>query len=512
MPMKLYNDGDFRRVVPLVVSEDPEPYRSQFRRDYARILHSPVFRRLQRKLQLFPGDESDFFRNRLTHSLEVAQVAKSIGVRLNYIIEKNGAGDIGRLDLDLIELAGFAHDLGHPPFGHTGEYALQQRMQSTGGYEGNAQTLRILSKLEKRQTKGGMGDFREFFDGADQRAGLNLCYRSLAAILKYDKCIPVIGGESICKGYYKSEEDLVKDIKKAILGPKYKRRKDDKFAVIEMQIMDLADDLAYSTYDLEDALKAGFASPLHIIQQLNDNDNIRDSVARKLFKSSAGRDYPLAPAQASEGDRASFEDIQSKMLQYILEMLSEYFGIIDSDFTKEDRKRFASKNLEERKTIIASIAVLTQKYSNEISCNGYVRAQLTSDLVGSRLRKIGIDIDEEVPALSKIVVPEDVRFEIDVLKHLTFELHVKSPRLKLLEYRGKQIVRELFDCFDADEDGDLLPHDWRSRIAAVKGFSEEKELRKRIVCDFVAGMTDSYAVDMYNRLKTTNPSALFRPF
>jgi dGTPase len=173
MPLRFYNSGDFGRVVPIPVTASPEPYRSDFRRDYARILHSPVFRRLQRKLQLFPADESDFFRNRLTHSLEVAQIAKSIAARLNYQIKQGPYGAIGEIDLDLVELAGLAHDLGHPPFGHTGEQALHNEMRHAGGFEGNAQTLRILSKLEKRQTKGasaGNPDFTEFFEGIDQRA------------------------------------------------------------------------------------------------------------------------------------------------------------------------------------------------------------------------------------------------------------------------------------------------------------------------------------------------------
>jgi dGTPase len=116
MSASFYEKHDYDRLVPIPESGNPEPYRSDFRRDYARVLHSPAFRRLQRKTQLFPGDESDFFRNRLTHSLEVAQIAKSIAIRLNYqILQEKGPG-AGRIDVDLVELAGLAHDLGHPPF------------------------------------------------------------------------------------------------------------------------------------------------------------------------------------------------------------------------------------------------------------------------------------------------------------------------------------------------------------------------------------------------------------
>jgi dGTPase len=207
--LEFYQQGDYARVVQIPSSGSPEDYRSPFRRDYARVVHTPAFRRLQRKTQLFPGDESDFFRNRMTHSLEVAQIAKSIAIRLNYLIRNQYGDDAGAIDTDLVELVSLAHDLGHPPFGHTGEYALQEKMYTVGGFEGNAQTLRILSKLEKRQTlqNDSIPDFTEFANGHDLRAGLNLCFRSLAAVLKYDNQIPLIAdGPKLTKGYYSTED------------------------------------------------------------------------------------------------------------------------------------------------------------------------------------------------------------------------------------------------------------------------------------------------------------------
>jgi dGTPase len=113
--VEFYHSGDYARVVGIPDSGSPEPYRSPFRRDFARIVHTPAFRRLQRKTQLFPGDESDFFRNRLTHSLEVAQIAKSIAIRLNYLIREKCGGDAGAIDTDLVELVALAHDMGHWP-------------------------------------------------------------------------------------------------------------------------------------------------------------------------------------------------------------------------------------------------------------------------------------------------------------------------------------------------------------------------------------------------------------
>lgn len=126
-----------------------EPYRTNFRKDYSRLVHCPSFRRLAGKTQLYPGQESDFFRNRLSHSMEVAQIAKSISTRLNNT-QLFSDGSKLDLDTDLVEFAALAHDIGHPPFGHQGEEALDQCMLDFGGFEGNAQTLRILTKLEKK--------------------------------------------------------------------------------------------------------------------------------------------------------------------------------------------------------------------------------------------------------------------------------------------------------------------------------------------------------------------------
>lgn len=510
--LEFYHEGDHARMVEIPDSGSPENYRSPFRRDYARIVHTPAFRRLQRKTQLFPGDESDFFRNRMTHSLEVAQIAKSIAIRLNHLIRGKYGEDAGCIDTDLVELISLAHDMGHPPFGHTGEYALQEKMHKAGGFEGNAQTLRILSRLEKRQTiplGGDALDFVEFADERDLRVGLNLCFRSLASVLKYDNSIPrIAANQNLCKGYYASEASLVDRIKRAVLGKRYDAFKGD-FEVIEMQIMDLADDIAYSTYDFEDALKAGFASPLELIMQLNSNAEIRDAVARKLFKSEIGRDYPEG-TPANE-DRVAFEKIQTRMLLAVFGLLKNYLLESEDNLTNEERQQLSDADAERRAIAVSILAVRLQRLSTELAQNGYVRALFTSDIVGKRIRAVAIDVNEEIPAMSLLRIAPEVRFEIDVLKHLTYELHIKSPRLKLVEYRGSQIVRELFDCFDKDTNGELLPNDWRGRLQAIRSFSDYGEMRQRLICDYIAGMTDAYALDVYSRLKTTNPATLFRP-
>lgn len=284
----LYSKTDFGRDISPNKVTNTEPYRSPWRRDYARLIHSASFRRLQGKTQVFPGHESDFFRNRLTHSLEVAQIAKSISIKLNethkLFKEKNR-----KIEPDLVEFAGLAHDLGHPPFGHNGEEALDECMRDHGGFEGNAQTLRILSRLEKKEnTLPPDSEFRVFNDedGSDQRRGLGLTYRSLAAILKYDTPIPERNRDrknknEVVKGYYQSDKELVSRIKKAVLGKKF----GGKFKTIECSIMDIADDIAYSTYDLEDVFKSGFKKPLDLfVLPAPIYDNVVNTINRRLAK------------------------------------------------------------------------------------------------------------------------------------------------------------------------------------------------------------------------------------
>jgi dGTPase len=258
----LYSDGDKRREYTVVDDDNSNdslfehPPRSEFRRDNGRLIHSAVFRRLQGKTQLFPNYESDFFRNRLTHSIEVAQIAKGIAEQINsyhpYFLNHP-------IDTDLVETVALAHDLGHPPFGHNGEKALDDMMKDYGGFEGNAQTFRILSKLEKKATIDG--NFIPVADSVDLRCGLNLTYRTLAGVLKYDEKIPHNRNpyDKLVKGYYYTEKEIVKKIKDFILGSEKQK---GKFKTVECKIMDIADDIAYSTYDIEDAFKAEFLCPL----------------------------------------------------------------------------------------------------------------------------------------------------------------------------------------------------------------------------------------------------------
>lgn len=239
-----------------------------YAKDYARIVHSHSFRRLQGKSQLIPAGENEFFRTRLTHSLEVAEIARRIGRNIN---REHPYFQKHPLNLDLISCAGLLHDIGHPPFGHSGEEVLNELMSKPeyeyAGFEGNAQTLRIITKLENRLGRG-----ENVHDAYKKPRGLNLTTRTLASILKYDTQLNPIDQNNkakISKGYYSDESEIVKQLRE-----KFKLKDGVKLRSIECQIMDIADDIAYSAYDLEDTMEAGLVTPFDLIS-LDDGNYSR---------------------------------------------------------------------------------------------------------------------------------------------------------------------------------------------------------------------------------------------
>ena len=421
---------------------------------------------MQGKTQLFPGIESDFFRNRLTHSLEVAQIAKSIALRLN---SEDGFLQRFPIDLDLIETAALAHDLGHPPFGHNGEEALDACMRSMGGFEGNAQTLRILARLEKKEPNVPIRS------RADDGVGLNLTYRTLASVLKYDRCIPLDReSDTLVKGYYCSERKLVESIKKAVLGAGSPSA--GEFKTIECGIMDLADDIAYSTYDLEDAFKAGFVTPIQLVAAASD-ETIVASLVHKT------------------GQR------QHEILGHIMALFKNRIADLES-------LELGAANLgADNPQTFVLLAVEMDRASENLTRNGAFRTNFTSELVNEYVENVSVEIDAESPPLSKVSLRSDLEDRVAILKHLTYEMVIQSPSLKTVKYRGKDIVTSIFDALDADGGELLLPEDFRQRA----GDAYHETVRRRVICDFIAGMTDRYAVEFYGRLKSDSPQTVFKP-
>ena len=443
----LYRTSDEKRERD--ESEHTHLGRNPFRRDYDRLLHSPSFRRLQGKTQLFPGHESDFFRNRLTHSLEVAQVAKGIAQKLNSTVTRFIKEPIS---IDIVEFAGLAHDLGHPPFGHNGEKALDDCMKHYGGFEGNAQTLRILTKIEKKSiitdddiilAEGGISR-----QGIDYRLGINATARSLASIIKYDSPIELKRERrsALRKGYYESESNIVEKIKSRVGQP---IDHNIPFKTIECQIMDIADDISYSMYDLEDSMKGGFTSPIEILSKISDQSLIK-KLHEKVIK-----EIPSAQEQ-------------------------EVFEAVRGIFISDQQDNI----LEE------------YKLSKLISNNSYYRTGFCSEFVGKFILSVNVDVNENDLKFSKITVERKSKMMIESLKHLNYILTIMSPRLKVVEYRGYEIVKRIFETLDSEEGHLLMPDD----LQVIYNHANTTDTKKRLICDFVAGMTDRYAIEFYSRL------------
>jgi dGTPase len=269
------SDPDTSRGRALVQKGQSE--RTVFQHDKDRIIHSSAFRRLKGKTQVFVAHEGDYYRTRLTHSLEVAQIARSIARVLG-------------LDEDLAECLALAHDLGHPPFGHSGEEALQESMKDYGGFDHNAQTLRIIEKLESRYA---------LFDG------LNLTWETLEGIAKHNG--PLI-----------SKENPAEDLPWAMRAlDDWQGLELDTFAGPEAQVAALADDIAYNNHDIDDGLRAGLFS-------------IEDIAS-----------VPLV-ARIFEQVRVRYPGIDQDRL--IHEAVRDLIGYMVADVLKESRTRLAKHN------------------------------------------------------------------------------------------------------------------------------------------------------------------------
>ena len=373
--MLRYSAADAERQTP--ETGKPGDEREPWEIDRARILHSAAFRRLQRKTQVFAPDEGDFFRTRLTHSLEVSQIAKGIALRV-------GA------DPTLCEAASLAHDIGHPPFGHAGERVLDDRMSGAGGFEGNAQNLRVLTVLEIK---------------SDDYLGLNLTRATLDALLKYKRSHSeaVAAGEG--KFFYDDELPLVDWV---CQGQR------DRQPSFECQIMDWADDIAYSVHDLEDGMWAGVVT-LERLRSLEIGDLDMAAVVREL-----------EPVLAIQGER---------------------------------RRRAAQKTW-------SSFAI----YEMVIAAT----AEQVPDAGRGARYAWQLRIDPRVVRKSRI------------LKALAQELVFSDARVAAVQPRATRIVGGLFDALTSRPE--LLPEDMESADP------------RRAAADYIAGMTDDYAQQVYKRV------------
>jgi dGTPase len=425
MAKKLYNKKDYHRILDIPDKEGDA--RDPFRRDLARLIHCPAFRRLQGKMQLFPNTENDFFRNRLTHSLEVSQIATGISGNLNSRQFKDDP-----INEHLVSFAALAHDIGHPPFGHSGELVLDGLMSDHGGFEGNAQTLRILCRIEKKETLEFpyKSAFAEPFSDTNEdiRLGLNLTMRSLASVFKYDRQIPVTKEEAETKdykrpvkGYYASESNIVSRIK-AKVDPEGGTA---TFKTIECSIMDLADDIAYSTYDLEDAFKAGFLSPIEMAATpISVKEEIASEINKKLIE-----EYP------DQGERKL--------------TVSEIDNILKTIF----RQAFEAKTDEEPIFDSARRVYLSSKI---LARTGYFRTNQTSMMVNEFIRGVELVSSSRRPGTSCLKFKLETFKAVETLKKFSYKSLIASPMLKMAENRSDEIISRIFNTLVRKDNGRRL--------------------------------------------------------
>ena len=289
-------DGYDPRDAERFVAENHRSERNDFARDRARVLHSAALRRLAAKTQvLSPASTADFARNRLTHSLEVAQVGRELATALG-------------VSEDVVDTACLSHDLGHPPFGHNGERALNEWAEHIGGFEGNAQSLRILTRLEAK-----------VLDADDRSVGLNLTRASLDATCKYpwtvDSPVPDPGGR-LKFGVYPEDEAVFRWMREGAPG---------RLRCIEAEIMDLSDDIGYSVHDFEDAIVNGYVDVSQLsdprehdallgrIQQWVGYDFTRDELADALYRL-ASQSMWLESFDRSRRDLARLKNLTSDLI------------------------------------------------------------------------------------------------------------------------------------------------------------------------------------------------------
>ena len=349
------------------ITEDAPQGRSQFQRDRDRIIHSGAFRRLEYKTQVFVNHEGDLFRTRLTHSIEVAQIARSIARRL-------------RLNEDLAEAISLAHDLGHTPFGHAGQEALNDCMKAYGGFEHNLQSLRVVDKLEERYAA---------FDG------LNLCFETREGILKH------------C-----SADNAAK------LGEVGERFLTNRRPSLEAQVANLADEIAYNNHDVDDGLRSGLIT----LEQLQD--------------------VPLVAAQLNE-------------------VRQVYPGLPERRMVHETVRRMIN-------TLVTDL--IRQSESN-------ITLQAPAKL----------DDVRSAPAL--IAYSEGMDEQQRALKNF-LRIHLyRHYRVLRMSAKAQRIIADLFGIFMADSR--LLPPQFQSLA---------RHDRARAVADYIAGMTDRYAIREHRRI------------
>ena len=407
--------------------------RDDFQRDRDIILYSSALQRLSTTTQVVSGESGHVFHNRLTHTLQVAQVGRRLAEKL--ILKQPELAALHLVNPDVVEAACLAHDLGHPPFGHLAEEVLNKLAgDETQGFEGNAQSFRIVARLAFRDSK---------FDG------LNLTGRTLSAILKYPWTFSGRPAQKRNKwGAYDSELTSF-EFAVGESGPGPHGRS------AEAELMDWADDLTYAIHDVEDFYRAGLI-PLHLL-------------------------LPPGPGARSSAERQRF-------LEYLATKRS----------TIEDFKNASDSDLDE---IFAELMFTHFKLTGPYDGTRNDRARLrlfTSLLVGRYIN--GLRLAESGSSKRSVEVDSQLRLQIALLKQLTWYYVIEAPGLAVQQHANRQIIRYLFHVFLQEtrrSPSGLLPPYYREQLSRSEN---DSSAIRRVVVDLIAGMTESQALLMYQRL------------
>lgn len=413
-----------RRHIGQVGHDPGDDHRSPAQRDRDRILHSSAMRRLAGVTQVVGPSEGHGFHNRLTHSIKVAQIARRLAERLTKANPAEALALHGGLDPDVVEAAALAHDLGHPPFGHVAEGVLDELLTEQGlqdGFEGNAQSFRIVTRLAIR---------------SERHPGLNLTRATLDASMKY----PWRRDSATEKFAAYDSESADFEFARAGAAPHVRS--------LEAEIMDWADDIAYSVHDLEDFYKAGLLP----LQDLAQSKSIRD----RYLGATLDRWLQVglvADADAFKPYAAAFHRVMDE------------FPPITEVFTGTTQQR-------------AQLRTVTA-----FSVHLYSRSAQLSD----------------TPAGPHLVIPPAIVAEVAMIKELTWHYVIHQPGLATLQHGYKRVIHQLFNIYArAIRRGDLDIFPRRFQTALLT--SDDRRERLRTVADAISSMTDQEAIDTHGRL------------
>ncbi|MBJ7448168.1 MAG: deoxyguanosinetriphosphate triphosphohydrolase [Brevundimonas sp.] len=355
--------------------------RNAYARDRDRIIHATAFRRLKEKTQVFVAHEGDHYRTRLTHSLEVAQIARSLAHAL-------------RLDTDLAETVALAHDLGHPPFGHAGEDELQAQMLPWGGFDHNVQTFRVVTELEERYP---------------QFEGLNLSWETIEGVIKHNGPVDHMLAEPAWKAV-------------ADYAPRWDLRL-GTFASLEAQAAAIADDIAYNNHDVDDGVQAG----------LFTLDDLAQVPLIGPILHQTRRDWP---------------DIDERMIR--IEAVRRMIGAMVEDVLAETE---------------------------------------------GRIEAAGIRSTEDVRTADRTLVAFSPQMlaDLGVLRQFLYQRMYRHYRVNRTRSQARRILAEMFQLFMAEPE--TMPPEWSGKAGAA-----DEAKRARAVCDYIAGMTDRYAIEEHKKL------------